>query len=76
MHEHATLSFPPTATSPFPTLAKLYKDMYTSPPTTLFEDDLVSNNSPLTHVTLHKSISNSNGLFVIQYTPAGTFKSR
>ena len=53
-HEHATLSFPPAATSPFPTLAKLHKDTYTYPPTALFEDDLVSNDSPLTPSTLYK----------------------
>ena len=66
LHEHATLLFPPAATSLFPTLAKLHEDAHTSPPTPLLEDDLVSNNSPLTSSTLHKSTS----------IPEDTFKSR
>ena len=75
-HDHATLSFPPAATSPFPTLAELYDDTHTSPPTQFLENDCVSNDSPLAPSTLHKSISNSNGLFFIQYTVEDTFKSR
>ena len=56
VHEHATLSFHPAATSPCPTLAKLHEDTYTSSPTPLLKDYLVSNYSPLTPSTLHISI--------------------
>ena len=76
MHDHATLSFPPAAKSPFPALAKFHEDTHTSPPFPLLEDDFVSKNSPLTPSTLHKSISNSNCLFFIQYTPEDTFRSQ
>ena len=76
MHDQATLSFPPAENSPFPTLAKFHKDTHTSPPTPLLEDNVVSHDYPLTPSTLHKALSNSNGLFFIQYTPKDTFKSR
>ena len=76
MHDHTTLSFPPAATSPFPTLARLHEDTHTSPPTPLLEDNVVSNDSHLTPSSLNKSISNCNGLFFIQYTSKKTFKSR
>ena len=75
-HDHATLSFPPTTTSSFPTLAKLHEDRHTSSPTPLIKDTVGSHDSPLTSSTLHKTLSNYNGLFFIQYTPEDTFKSR
>ena len=76
LHDYATILFPPATTSPFPTLAKLHEDTHTSLPIPFLEDNFVSNNSPLTPSTLHKSISNSNGLFFIQYNPEDTFKSQ
>ena len=75
LHDHATLSFPPAETSPFPTLAKLHKK-YAYLSTNPLENNVGSYNSLLTPSTLHKAISNSNGLFFIQYTPEDTFKSR
>ena len=76
LYDHATLSFPPADPSPFPTLAKLHEDTHTSPPTPLLEDIVSSHDYPLTPSTLHKALSNYNGLFFIQYTPEDTFKSR
>ena len=76
MHDQATLSFPPAENSPFPTLAKFHKDTHTSPPTPLLEDIVGSHDSHLTPYTLHKALSNYNGLFFIQYTPEDKFKSR
>jgi len=56
LHDHTTLSFPPAATSPFPTLARLHEDTHTSPPTPILEDNVVSNDSALTPSSLNKSI--------------------
>ena len=75
LHDHATLSFLPAENSLFPTLAKLHEDTHTSPPIPFLEDNVVSHDYPLTPSNLHKTISNSNGLFFIQYTLEDTFKS-
>ena len=75
-HDHVTLSFPLTITTPFPSLSNLRHEINSSPLLPLLgnvDDDYCS---PLTLKSLHKSILHSDGLFFIQYTPEDTLKSR
>ena len=75
-HDHATLSFPPAITTPFPSLSNLHHETNTSPPLPLLEQVGDDDRSPPTLAALHKSLLHSDGLFFIQYTPEDTLKPR
>ena len=62
-HDHATLSFPPAITSPFPSLSNLHHEKYDSPPLLLLEKADDDNFPPPTPAILHKSLLHSDGLF-------------
>ena len=62
LHDHASLSFIPPAIFTFPTLAKLYEDTNTPPPTPFLEDNFIPNKYSLAPSTLNKSILNCDGL--------------
>ena len=75
-HDDATLSFPSSVPTPFPTMSDLHDETKTSPPAPLIESMDTDDCPPPTPSALSQSLLNSDSLFFIRYTPAGTLKSR
>ena len=75
-HDRATLSFPPTITTPFPSLSTLHHETNTSPPLPLLENVDDDDRSPPIPAALHQSLPLSDGSFFVQYTPEDTLKPR
>ena len=75
-YNHPTLTFPDDQFTPFPSLSDLHADTNTIPPSPFVDTsdtDIISPPSPL---VLSKSLSTSDGLFFIRYTPESTFKQQ
>ena len=72
-YDHPTLTFPDCPSIPFPPLSDFHVETRTPFASSLIEQ---YDFSPLSTLVLFKSLSNSNGLFFIRYTPEDTFKQR
>ena len=75
-YNHPTLAFPDPPLSPFTSLSDFHTETNKIPPSPLIEKsdlDILSLPSPL---VLSKSLSTSDGLFFIHYTPEDAFKQR
>ena len=67
----------PTASLPsFPSVIKLHKGTHACPSQQLFEKVNSMFPNLLLHLALHKSLARTDYLFVIQYVPEDTIKSR
>ena len=75
-YDHPTLDFPDYSSTPFPPLSGLHAETRTPYAPPLIEQFDTGSLYPLSPLVLFISLSNSNGLFFIRYTPEDTFKQQ
>ena len=73
---HPTLAFPDDTLSPFTYVSDLHTNTNTIPPSPVIDTSDTNIISPTSPLVLSKSLSTSDGLFFIRYTPEDTFKQR
>ena len=75
-YNHPTLAFLDPRPTPFTSLSDLHAETNTIPPSPLIENSDLDILYPPSPLVLSKSLSTSDGLFFIRYTPEDTFKQR
>ena len=75
-YNHPTLALTDPHLTPFTSLSDLHAETNKIPPSPLIEKSNLDIFSPPSPLVLSKSLSTSNGLFFIHYTPEDTFKQR
>ena len=75
-YNNPTRAFPDPQFTSFTSLSDLYAETNTIPPSPLIEKSDLNSLSPPSPLVLSKSLSTSDGLFFILYTPGDTLKQR
>ena len=75
-YTHPTLALQDDTPSPFISVSDLHANTNTIPPSPVIDTSDTTILSPPSPLVLSKSLSTSDGLFFIRYTPEDTFKQR